>query len=127
MVRALLAMTAVSALVSGCVVYANEGGRREVVVSAPGVQAAQERLEAVRGVRIAEGRLIVRVGSNGCTDVGSFEVEVSPGAQPSVALKRLRPDPCRALVPDGVEVGWSLTALGLEPGDSIRLANPLKP
>lgn len=129
MIRALLPLAAASVLLSGCVIYANEGGGREVVVAAASsaAEAPRETLEPVRGARIADGRLIVRVDSNGCTDIGAFEVVVSGGAQPSAALKRVRPDLCRALVPDGVEVSWALSDLGLEPGDSVRLENPLKP
>jgi hypothetical protein len=124
--RVLIAAALAAPLLSGCVIYANEGGEKDVVVRFS--DQAPPSLETVRNARIADGRLVVRVDSNGCTDAADFAVDLAPASDgwTEVALRRTDADPCKALVPDGVEVSWSLSELGLEPGTRARLANPTR-
>lgn len=126
MIRAVVAAALCAPLLSGCVIYANEGGERDVVVN--WADGAKPALEAVRSARIADGRLIVRVDSNGCTDASHFMVDLTPvdDGVTNIALRRNAEDLCKALVPDGVEVSWSLSELGVEPGTPTRLLNPTK-
>ncbi|RZJ28227.1 MAG: hypothetical protein EON85_09450 [Brevundimonas sp.] len=127
MIRAVIAAALCAPLLSGCVIYANEGGEEDVVVRWSHDRVVPP-LEAVRSARIADGRLTVRVDSNGCTDSTRFAVDVTPvedGAT-NIALRRNAEDLCKALVPDGVEVSWSLDELGVEPGTPTRLLNPTK-
>lgn len=123
-----LAVAALTApLLSGCVIYADDSGRKDVIVSWSGDHTGAA-LEAVRTARIADGRLTVRVESNGCTDASHFAVDLSSAGDgwTDIALRRTAEDLCKALVPDGVEVSWSLTELGVEPGAQARLINPTR-
>lgn len=124
--RVLIAAALAAPLLSGCVIYANEGGEKDVVVRFS--DQAPPSLETVRGARIADGRLVVRVDSNGCTDAADFAVDLAPASDgwTEVALRRTDADLCKALVPDGVEVSWSLSELGVEPGTRARLVNPTR-
>ena len=127
MIRALAAAALCAPLLSGCVIYANEGGEEDVVVRWTADRAVPP-LEAVRTARVADGRLVVRVESNGCTDASHFAVDLTPvddGAT-NVALRRTTEDHCKALVPDGVDVSWTLGELGVEPGTPMRLLNPTR-
>jgi hypothetical protein len=107
------------------VIYADEGGERDVMVSFsddPGPAP-----EAIRSARIDNGRLVVRVDSNGCTDAADFAVDVASAEDWTEAtLVRTAPDLCKALVPDGVEVSWSLESLGVAAGGQVRVMNPTK-
>ena len=127
MIRALVAAALCAPLLSGCVIYADDSSQKDVVVSWSGDRATPA-LEAVRSARIADGRLIARVDSNGCTDASSFAVEITSGVDgwTDVVLRRDVEDLCKALVPDGAEISWSLTDLGLEPGTQARLINPTR-
>ncbi|QDH72638.1 hypothetical protein [Brevundimonas sp. M20] len=122
--RALIAAALCAPLLSGCVIYASDSGESEVVAQWGGPRAAP--LEAVRSARIADGRLTVRVESNGCTDTTHFVVDLTPqdDGWTDIALRRNTRDLCKALVPDGVEVSWSLIELGLQPDTQARLVNP---
>lgn len=124
--RILIAAAAIAPLLSGCVIYSNDGDDKDVVVRFS--DQATPSLEAVRGARIADGRLVVRVDSNGCTDAADFAVDLAPASDgwTEIALRRTDQDLCKALVPDGVEVGWTLSELGVEPGTQARLVNPTR-
>lgn len=120
----LLAVAALIApMLSGCVVYDSTGGENVTVhVSNKDAPPA----EAVRGARVENGALVVRVDSNGCTQASDFELSVSDGTPASVTLRRTKEDLCRALVRDGVEVSWTYADLGLESGATVQVLNPLK-
>ncbi|GAA0610025.1 hypothetical protein GCM10009422_01030 [Brevundimonas kwangchunensis] len=127
--RALLVAALAAPLLSGCVIYANEGGDKDVVVRAASHgDLVRPPLEAVRNARIQDGRLIVRVDSNGCTEVSDFAVELTSTVDgwTEAAVNRTDQDLCKALVPDGVEVSWSFSELGVEPGTPLRLLNPTR-
>lgn len=70
-------------------------------------------------------RLNVVVGSNGCTETSSFEVKIKDGEPAELTLTRRTPDLCKALVPEGVTVSWTYAELGLEPGQPVRVLNPI--
>ena len=126
MIRVLIAAALAAPLLSGCVIWANESGERDVTVN--WTDRAAPPLEAVRSARIVDGRLTARVDSNGCTDTTHFAVDLTPADDgvTNIALRRTAEDLCKALVPDGVEVSWSLSELGVEPGTQTRLLNPTK-
>lgn len=120
----LLAAAALSApLLAGCVVYSNEAGET-VRVNMSEAKAAPA--EAIRSARFADGGLVVRVDSNGCTQASDFELAVVDGSPADITVRRTRADLCKALVPDGVELRWTYADLGLEPGTPTRILNPLK-
>lgn len=123
MKRLLLAAAVIAPFLSGCVIYANDEGKTEVVRMSDAVSG---QLEAVGQPRVDNGRLIVRVGSNGCTTLDSFEVQLTDAADgyTDVVVNRRSPDVCKALVPEGVELAWSFGTLGLPSDARLRLLNP---
>lgn len=123
-IRMLLAGLAAAPLLSGCVIYSNTGGERETVVTGLNASAAAP-LEAVRSARVENDRLIVRVGSNGCTEETHFSFDLAErDGFTEVAIRRTTPDLCRALVREGVELSWSYSLLDLQPGARLVLMNP---
>ena len=110
-------------LLSACVIYDSDAGEN---VSVNLRRDDAPPAEAIREARFADGALVVRVDSNGCTQASDFEVLVSDGAPVEITLRRTKPDLCKALAPDGVELRWSYADLGLEPGTPARIMNPLK-
>jgi hypothetical protein len=119
-----LAAAAVAApLLSACVIYDNTGGEN---VSVNVTRSDAPPAEPVREARVIDGALVVRVDSNGCTQASDFEVSVADNTPTEITLRRTKPDLCKALVPDGVELRWTYADLGLEPGVPARLINPLK-
>jgi hypothetical protein len=79
-----------------------------------------------REARFADGALVARVDSNGCTQASDFEVSIADNDPTEITLRRTKQDLCKALVPDGVELRWTYAELGLEPGTPARIVNPLK-
>ena len=87
-----------------------------------------EPLEPVLAFREnAQGELVVRVRSNGCTTKDSFQVDVTGSAAAGwsfdMALTRLHADRCRALLPQGVALTWTKDELGLPPSAEVNLLN----
>ena len=123
MMRAVLAAALIAPLLSGCVIYANDEGKTDVVRMSDAISSP---LEAVGEPRVENGRLIVRVGSNGCTSLDSFEVQLTEAADgyTDVVLNRRSPDMCKALVAEGVELAWGFATLGLPSDARLRLINP---
>lgn len=123
MKRVLLAAALIAPLLSGCVIYANDEGKTDVVRMS---DAMSVQLEAVSEPRVDNGRLIVRVGSNGCTSLDSFEVQLTEASDgyTDVVLNRRSPDMCKALVAEGVELSWGFATLGLPSDARLRLLNP---
>ena len=110
-------------LLSACVIYDSSAGENvSVNVSRNDAPPA----EAIREARFADGALVVRVDSNGCTQASDFEVAVADNNPVEITLRRTKQDLCKALVPDGVELRWTYADLGLDPGTAARILNPLK-
>jgi hypothetical protein len=82
---------------------------------------------------LGANKLIVRVASNGCTDKGSFKVDVKKEAGfPSkeqhyvLTIKRVRPDECKAIVDNGALVLFDLEKdLGLKGDFSYSITNQI--
>jgi hypothetical protein len=87
---------------------------------------AEAAPETLRSVRFADGALVARVDSNGCTTAADFAVSVAEGDPVDLTLSRTRPDLCKAIVPEGVELRWTYEDLGLTSGQVVRIANPLR-
>lgn len=126
MIRSLALIAVAAPLLGGCLIYASEGGERDVMVQLAAVDEIGEADETVRSAHFEDGRLLVRVDSNGCTSAANFEVRLVGDRPAALTLERVRPDPCRALVPEGVEVSWTYAELGLEASDSVRLMNAIR-
>lgn len=125
--RPLVAGAALPLLLSACVVHVDDDGPRPMDWSR-NISIETTELEPVRSARIADGRFRVRVDSNGCTDTEDFavHVELSENGAVGLGLERTEEDHCKALVPDGVELSWSLRELGVNAPGPFRLLNPLK-
>ena len=66
-----------------------------------------------------------RVNSNGCTTKKDFAVDVRRiGNDATVTLRRLKPDPCRTVRAENVEVRFAFDEVGLRRGDAIQFENP---
>jgi len=123
---AAVAAVALLPLLGGCVIYSSDGGERKVNINpANQVVTQPEVLEAVRKVDFDGQRMNVVVGSNGCTEASSFEVKIKDGDPAELSLTRRAPDLCKALVREGVVVSWTYAELGLEPGQPVRVLNPI--
>ena len=83
-------------------------------------------LEPIQGAMIDKDALVIRVSSNGCTNAADFAVDSShrDGAA-TFTFTRKRPDLCRALMAQGVDLRFPLDAYGVERGAKVRVRNPL--
>ena len=122
-VKGLVVAALVAPLLSACVIYDSDAGEN---VSVHVTRNDAQPAEAIREARFADGALVARVDSNGCTQASDFEVSVSDGSPTEITLRRTKEELCKALVADGVELRWTYADLGLEPGTPARILNPLK-
>jgi hypothetical protein len=87
----------------------------------------------VTELAIREGKLVFRTDSGGCTDAGSFTVDVAKetgiaGTVPHyrLTIRRVRADDCKAFLVDGVLIELDLAKdLGLKGTYTISVANPV--
>ena len=90
------------------------------------VNITKTDLEPIHGATIDKGDLVIRVSSNGCTRNDDFAVESTRrDGSASFAFTRKRPDLCRALIAEGVDLRFPLDAYGVDHGDRVRVRNPL--
>jgi hypothetical protein len=89
----------------------------------------------VSDLSIHGGKISFRADSNGCTDAGSFKVDVAKeqGAAPRVphyrlTIRRVRADDCKALLWDGVVIEMDLEKdLGLSGSYTLSVENRILP
>lgn len=118
----LAAVAALGLSTSACVIIDADEGHHDVSVT----RSALDGLEPVQAVRVDRDDLIVRVSSNGCTRSEDFAVESQRRDGLAVfTFTRKRPDMCRALIAEGVELRYPLETFGVARGDRIRVRNPL--
>lgn len=122
-IRGLAAVVLAAPLLSACVIYDSSAGEN---VSVNVSRNDGPPAEAIREARFADGALVVRVDSNGCTQASDFEVAVADDSPVEITLRRTKQDLCKALVADGVELRWTYADLGLDAGTPARIRNPLK-
>lgn len=111
---------------SGCVYIDgdDDGGPNRGWSGRPGLVPLYASWVAPDGVHI-------RADSHGCTAEDSFNVVTyRDGGDPQsntfhVRFERLAPDRCRAFLPDGVELAYSFTRLGLPADAVIIVDNPI--
>lgn len=90
------------------------------------VNISKSDLEPIQGATIDKGDLVIRVSSNGCTNAADFAVESNRrDGTANFAFTRKRPDLCRALLAEGVDLRFPLDAYGVERGAKVRVRNPL--
>jgi len=62
----------------------------------------------------ASDTVVITAPSNGCTQKDSFRADTDrDDGVYRITFDRVRPDHCKALVPDGVELTWSFAELGV--------------
>lgn len=126
-VKSAVAAAIISPLLAGCVIYDSTGGDEVSVRMGNQTTTAQAApLEGLRALRFEAGSVVVRVDSNGCTQVSDFAVEVVDDQTRELTFVREKPDHCRALVPEGVELRWTYQELGLASGEAAVVRNPLR-
>jgi hypothetical protein len=87
----------------------------------------------VTELAIREGKLVFRTDSGGCTDAGSFTVDIVKeegiaGKVPHyrLTIRRVRADECKAFLIDGVVIELDLEKdLGLKGAYTISVENPV--
>lgn len=107
---------------SACVIIDADEVRHDVSAT----RSASEGLEPLQAVRVDRDDLVIRVASNGCTRSDDFAVESQRrDGLTAFTFTRKRPDMCRALIAEGVELRYPLETFGVERGGQIRVRNPL--
>ena len=89
----------------------------------------------VRELAIRDGKLVFRIDSGGCTDAGSFTVDVGKGEGTAakaphyrLTIRRIRIDECKAFLVDGVLIELDLEKdLRLKGTYTISVENPVRP
>ncbi len=87
--------------------------------------------EVLRELLMGPNKFIVSVASNGCTEKGSFKIDVKKEAGLTssaphyvLTLKRVEPDECKAIVPEGTLVVFDLAQdLGIRGNFTYSLTN----
>lgn len=87
----------------------------------------------VAELAIREGKLVFRTDSGGCTDAGSFSVDIekAEGIAAKIphyrlTIRRVRADDCKAFLVDGVLIELDLEKdLGLTGTYTIAVVNPV--
>lgn len=118
----LAAVIALGLSTSACVIIDADEGRHDVSVT----RSVSDGLEPLQAVRVERDDLVIRVSSNGCTRSDDFAVESQRrDGLTAFTFTRKRPDMCRALIAEGVELRYPLETFGVARGDKIRVRNPL--
>ena len=109
------------------------GGGFLIPAEGPSRDPRQVGEVVLREVAILPGKVVIRVDSGGCTDRASIAARVAKdpaplGSKPRFTLtfQRIRPDDCKALRLEGVELEYDLTKdLKLPEGCLVAVANPV--
>jgi len=77
---------------------------------------------------VSDSSVAFLVTSNGCTERDFFDVDVVEEDDDAfeVGLRRTRQDHCDAVVPEGVEVGWTYSELGIPAGAEVTIRNRVR-
>lgn len=128
LVKGLVLAAAITPLLGACVIYDSSADEAVTVrVGSNAAVTANAPLETLRAVRFEPGALVVQADSNGCTSEASFAVHIADAEGPAqVSLTREKPDNCRALLQEGVELRWTYAELGLTAGEAAIVQNPVR-
>ncbi len=89
--------------------------------------AAMGELEPLYLADAGRDAITIRVSSNGCTQKGDFAFFVErKGDAVTVAFGRKRIDTCKSFAMGSTELSFSWDELGLKPGTTVFLLNPLE-
>lgn len=110
-------------LLGGCIIIdADDDGFR--------ADFSTDRYEygTVYGADVSGSSVAFIVSSNGCTDRSFFDFDIldHDGDVFEIGVRRVRQDRCKALVPDGVEIGWTYAEMGLPDGAEVIIHNRVR-
>ncbi|MEM1406213.1 MAG: hypothetical protein AAGG59_05520, partial [Bacteroidota bacterium] len=87
------------------------------------------KIEPLLGASVFEDKLVIRVKSGGCTKKEHFRIDINRGVTGIppffVTVTRLVDDHCRAFLPNGIELIYTFTELGLDNGTDLIFTNPI--
>ena len=79
---------------------------------------AEPTEEVLFGLDILPDSLEIHVATGGCTSANDFEIDVNKGTTGKppylVTIKRIKPDNCKGIFPEGVKVSFDRKKLGLD-------------
>lgn len=83
---------------------------------------------AVYAADVATNAVSFIVPDNGCTDESFFDVDVRKTGDNTfkVGLDRVRQDHCKGYNPDGQNVSWTFSELGIPDGAEISILNGVR-
>ncbi|GAB4520280.1 MAG: hypothetical protein Tsb0010_04590 [Parvularculaceae bacterium] len=111
------------ASVSACVMLVEDEG----VDVEMGWDIDDPRPGALYAAQVANDEIIVRVRSYGCTDKADFDVDVDrEGRIYEVEFDRDRRDRCDDFAPEGAELRYSFSELGIPSGAAVKIRNPVR-
>lgn len=117
---ALSAIAGAALITTGCVVIdADSNGDWDTSYSSSS--------ERVYSANISDNQIAVRVAASGCTNKDFFDLDVDHRGDSkfSVELERERRDYCKMMQPNGEELVWSFSELGIPDGATVTLRNPV--
>ncbi len=96
------------------------------VTAGPALSQAPQGLMPVYGLMVNAAGVTVRVPASACVHKSDFTVAVlKRDPQSMVLFTPKRPQGCGPVGPGHTDLTYALDDLGLKPGDSFILANPL--
>jgi hypothetical protein len=110
-------------LLGGCIIIdADDDGFR--------ADFSTDRYEygTVYGADVSGSSVAFIVSSNGCTDRSFFDFDIldDDGDVFEIGVRRVRQDHCKALVPEGVEIGWTCSEMGLPDDAEVIVRNRVR-
>jgi hypothetical protein len=110
-------------LLGGCIIIdADDDGFR--------ADFSTDRYEygTVYGADVSGNSVAFIVSSNGCTDRSFFDFDIldDDGDVFEIGVRRVRQDHCKALVPEGVEIGWTYSEMGLPDDAEVIVRNRVR-
>jgi hypothetical protein len=110
-------------LLGGCIIIdADDDGFR--------ADFSTDRYEygTVYGADVSGSSVAFIVSSNGCTDRSFFDFDIldDDGDVFEIGVRRVRQDHCKALVPEGVEIGWTYSEMGLPDDAEVIVRNRVR-
>jgi len=79
----------------------------------------------VYGADVSGASVAFIVSSNGCSDRSFFDFDIldSDDEVFEIGVRRVRQDHCKAVVPEGVEIGWTYAELGIPDDAELIIRN----
>lgn len=86
--------------------------------------SSDDLLEPLLGVRRTKSGLSFQVRSSGCTNKNNFAVVVNrKNNMYEIEAERVRTDNCELMTPEGIELFYAFSELGIPVGAQYRIVN----